>query len=67
MSAIYYCTNDKNNDCPKRKDCKRYLDANQNNCKVTLYKASCVNSNGRVLLINKEKIKEGENNKKETD
>lgn len=65
MSSIYYCTNDENNNCPKKNHCARYLDADKSNCKVTLYKASCVDSNGRVLFINKEEIKGSDSNSEE--
>lgn len=48
---IYYCKHEEN-DCPV----ERYVDAEQHQCKVTLYKAMCVDDNGRVLFINKTPI-----------
>jgi hypothetical protein len=57
---IYYCTQE-NNDCPKKEECKRYLDAeNKNN--ATLFKASCTENNNYVLFIKAEI-----NNEKEAD
>lgn len=53
--AIYYCKHEEN-DCPVKDTCKRYVDAEQQQCKVTLYKAMCVDDNGRVLFINKTPI-----------
>lgn len=49
---IYYCKHDEN-DCPVKEICERYADAEQHECKVALYKAMCVDDNGRVLFINK--------------
>lgn len=49
---IYYCKHEEN-DCPVKDECERYVDAEQHKCKVTLYKAMCVDDNGRVLFINK--------------
>lgn len=66
MSSIYYCINDENNNCPKKNHCVRYLEVDKSNYKATLYKVACVDSNGRALFINKEKIKGSDLNSKET-
>lgn len=50
--TIYYCKQEEN-DCPVKDTCERYVDAEHHQCKVTLYKAMCVDDNGRVLFINK--------------
>ena len=50
--TIYYCKQEEN-DCPVKDTCERYVDAEQHECKVTLYKVMCVDDNGRVLFINK--------------
>ena len=42
--AIYYCKHEEN-DCPVKDTCERYVDAEQHQCKVTLYKAMCVDDN----------------------
>ena len=47
--TIYYCKQEEN-DCPVKDTCERYVDAEQHECKVTLYKAMCVDDNGRVLF-----------------
>lgn len=57
MDCLYYCTNE-NNDCPKKNDCKRFLEINDN-CHATLYKEACTEQNSHVLFIEKE-LKEGE-------
>ena len=43
--TIYYCKHEEN-DCPVKDTCERYVDAEQHECKVTLYKAMCVDDNG---------------------
>ena len=53
--AIYYCKHEEN-DCPVKDTCERYVDAEQQQCKVTFYKAMWVDDNGRVLFINKTPI-----------
>ena len=48
--VIYYCEN-KDNDCPKREECKRFLDADRHMMKATLYKNACRDWNDYVLFI----------------
>lgn len=49
---IYYCDST-NNSCPKRKECKRYINNNDVICKSTLYKTACNKSNNYMLFISK--------------
>ena len=50
---IYYCTKE-NNDCPKKDECKRYIESDDKICRTTLFKVSCTENNGHVLFIKKE-------------
>lgn len=53
---IIYCDKGKENLCPKKESCKRYLHANEHNL-LKLYKASCTKDNKFLLYI-----KEGDTN-----
>lgn len=54
MDCIYYCSNDKNNNCSKKDKCKRYLKL-KNERVTSLYKEVCTENNNYVLFIeNKE-------------
>lgn len=66
MNSIYYCTNDNNNNCPKKDNCMRYLDANKSICKATLYKMACTDTNGRILFMPKENTEDGDCNPEQT-
>lgn len=46
---LYFCTTE-DNTCPKKDECKRYLQASDNR-KTTLFKESCTENNGYVLFI----------------
>lgn len=59
MKSLYYCTNE-NNTCPKKDECERFIDAEEN-CNTTLYKESCTEQNNYILFIKNEQ-KESENN-----
>ena len=50
LYLFYYCIKEDNN-CPKRNECKRYLDSDSHNCRSTLYKNSCTDDNHRILFI----------------
>lgn len=50
---IYYCTKE-NNDCPKCKECKRYVESDAHTCKAPLYKSACTFNNKRILFIKRE-------------
>lgn len=41
---IYYCSNNENNDCQKKNECKRFVNA-KDQCVATLYKSSCTEDN----------------------
>lgn len=53
LDSIYYCTKE-NNDCPKREECKRYVELDAHTCKAPLYKSACTSSNKRILFIKRE-------------
>ena len=57
---IYYCTQD-NNDCPKKEECKRFVEA-ENQDTATLFKVACTEDNKYVLYMkhqeNNETIKQ---------
>lgn len=58
---IYYCTQE-NNNCPKKEECKRYMESNNEKCHATLFKVACTEDNNYVLYMRHEEIKEeGEN------
>lgn len=65
MSKIYYCTQE-NNDCPKKEECKRYIEA-ENQSVATLFKMACTEDNDYILFMKYEDGKteefkeEGEN------
>ena len=60
-SHIYYCAS-KNNICPKKDSCKRYIESKNSLCNTTLYKASCTQENNFVLYfpIDNQNTKGGE-------
>lgn len=53
MSALYFCKQE-NNTCPRKEECKRYMEAENENC-ATLFKAACTEDNNYVLFIKYEK------------
>lgn len=59
--TLYYCTQD-NNDCPKKEECKRYININ-NEIHTTLFKIACTDENNRILFLNK--LQEGDNNERQ--
>ena len=46
---IYYCTQE-NNTCPKKEECKRFVNAEGKN-NATLFKVSCTENNDYLLFI----------------
>lgn len=48
---IYYCVQE-NNDCPKKEECKRYIEEDE--CRVTLFKVACTKDNNYVLFMKNE-------------
>lgn len=67
LNSIYYCAKE-NNDCSRRNECERYLNSDTHECKTTLFKCACTDSNNRILFIKAEDIdKHANNNTKEDD
>lgn len=62
MSNIYYCTQE-DNYCPKKENCKRYVELNDEKCHATLFKTACTEDNDYVLYMkhNEEIKEEGDN------
>ena len=56
MSSLYYCIQE-NNTCPKKEDCKRYMESENKN-KATLFKMACTENNDYVLFMKYEKKEE---------
>ena len=57
MSMIYYCTPE-NNVCPKREECKRFVEVDGKN-HATLHKEACTEKNNYILFIKvEEKVEE---------
>lgn len=54
---IYFCIKDEN-DCPKKEECKRYIESSDDKNKATLFKAACTEENNYQLFI---KCKKEEN------
>lgn len=51
---IYYmCCTIENNNCPKKEECKRYLNAEDNSC-MTLFKYACTEENNYHLFMKQE-------------
>ena len=50
---LYYCCTRKNNDCPNKEKCMRYLNA-ESAPHATLFKYACKKDNGYQLFIEKE-------------
>ena len=56
---IYYCTQE-NNDCPRKEECKRFMEA-ENQDTATLFKMACTEDNNYVLFMNyDENIEKGD-------
>lgn len=55
---IYYCTKE-NNNCPKKEECKRFIES-ENQCNTTLFKVACTEENNFVLFMTCEKNEKGE-------
>lgn len=69
---IYYmCCTIENNNCPKKEECKRYLNAENNSC-MTLFKYACTEENNYHLfmeqddnMVNNDSIGEKKENEEE--
>ena len=53
---IYYCTQE-NNTCPKKENCKRYVEVEGKN-HATLFKVACTEDNNYVLFIKHQEVQE---------
>ena len=58
MLNLYCCTQE-NNICPKKEECKRYIEVEGNN-HATLFKMACTEDNDYVLFIKHETEKEND-------
>ena len=69
---IYYiCCTIEHNNCPKKEECKRYLNAKDNSC-MTLFKYACTEKNDYHLfmkqddnIVNNDFIEEKKDNEEE--
>lgn len=54
---FYICCTQENNDCPKKEECRRYLNANEGTS-WALFKYMCTEENDYHLFMEKEEITE---------
>ena len=47
---IYYCRQEENT-CPRKEECRRYMECTQDKSQATLFKVSCTENNNYVLFI----------------
>ena len=50
---FYICCTQEDNECPRREECRRYLNANEGTS-WTLFKYACTEENGYHLFMEKE-------------
>ena len=62
---IYYCTQE-DNYCPRKEECKRYKEA-ENQYTATLFKVACTEDNNYVLYMKSEIKEEIEEKEEEVD
>ena len=58
---FYICCTQEDNECPKREECKRYLNSNEG-VNWTLFKSVCTEENGYHLFMEKEDKKNKDDN-----
>ena len=58
---FYICCTQKDNECPKREKCRRYLNANEGT-DWTLFKYMCTEDNDYHLFMEKENTKDEDDN-----
>ena len=58
---FYICCTQEDNECPKREECRRYLNANEGT-DWTLFKYMCTEENDYHLFMEKEEDNINENN-----
>lgn len=61
----YICCTIENNNCLKKEQCKRYLNAENNSC-TTLFKYACTEENNYHLFMEKEEDGNIKNEEQET-
>lgn len=62
---FYICCTQEDNECPKREECKRFLNANEGTS-WTLFKYMCTEENNYHLFMEKEKDNNIKNEEQET-
>lgn len=62
---FYICCTQENNECPRREECRRYLNANEGTS-WTLFKYMCTEENDYHLFMEKEKDNNIKNEEQET-
>lgn len=62
---FYICCTQEDNECPRREECRRYLNANEGTS-WTLFKYMCTEENNYHLFMEKEKDNNIKNEEQET-
>ena len=62
---FYICCTQEDNECPRREECRRYLNANEGTS-WTLFKYMCTEENDYHLFMEKEKDNNIKNEEQET-
>lgn len=62
---FYICCTQEDNECPRREECRRYLNANEGT-DWTLFKYMCTEENNYHLFMEKEKDNNIKNEEQET-
>ena len=62
---FYICCTQENNDCPKKEECRRYLNANEGTS-WALFKYMCTEENDYHLFMEKEEDNNIKNEEQET-
>ena len=62
---FYMCCTQEDNECPRREECRRYLNANEGTS-WTLFKYMCTEENNYHLFMEKEKDNNIKNEEQET-
>ena len=62
---FYICCSQEDNECPKREECRRYLNANEGT-DWTLFKYMCTEENNYHLFMEKEEDNNIKNEEQET-
>lgn len=62
---FYICCTQENNECPKKEECRRYLNANEGT-NWALFKYMCIEENNYHLFMEKEEDNNIRNEEQET-